>query len=99
KANPDIARAEIIEIVKLRSWATEKQRQLDRGGDRVELRARLHASYEQHVDAGFFIRLQSRDGVGHPGHRHGAGAAHNDKPLVLPAGQSRLHLADTLASR
>src|SRR5215468_8144365 len=49
--------------------------------------------------AGFFIRLQSRDGVGHPGHRHGAGAAHNDKPLVLPAGQSRLHLADTLGDR
>src|SRR5215472_13381700 len=50
KANPDIARAEIIEIVKLRSWAAEKQWQLDRGGDCVELRARLHARHEQHVD-------------------------------------------------
>jgi hypothetical protein len=41
KANPDIARAEIIEIVKLRSWAAEKQWQLDSGGDCVELRASL----------------------------------------------------------
>ena len=63
------------------------------------MRARFYAGHEQHVDAGFLIGFEPRDGVFDAGHRHGAGAADKHQPFVLPPGKRRLHLADALCDR
>jgi hypothetical protein len=99
QADADIARGQIVQVVKLLARTAEEQRKRDRGGDRVELGARLHAGHEQHVDTGGLVGFQPGDGVGDAGQRKRGGATDDHEARILATGQRGAHLAGRLIDR
>src|SRR5207244_1813894 len=73
----------------------QDDRQGDGGRQRIKLGARADADEEQCIDACYFVGFAAGDGVVETADLDRAGAAGDAKRRILPAGERRLHLADT----